>query len=57
MLQGNTERTRAWVSFAGFAVLSAVNILLMFVLGDNGEGTLGLRDPLLGTAGVTDPEA
>ena len=49
--QGDTERTRAWVTFAGFAVLSAVNILLLFVLGDDGE-TIGVRDSLLGGAGV-----
>ena len=50
-MQGDTERTRAWVTFAGFAVLSAVNILLLFVLGDDGE-TIGVRDSLLGGAGV-----
>jgi len=34
-LQSNTEINRAWVAFMGFAVLSAVDIILIFVLGDD----------------------
>jgi hypothetical protein len=36
-----TEINRAWVTFIGFAVLSAVNIVLIFILGDDSGAHLG----------------
>jgi hypothetical protein len=41
LLQSDTEITRAWVTFIGFAVLSAVNLILIFVLGDD-SGTYSI---------------
>lgn len=38
----DTEITRAWVTFTGFAVLSAVDIVLIFVLGDD-SGTYSIH--------------
>jgi hypothetical protein len=55
----STERLRARVALFGFAALSAINIITMFMLGDDGAVT-GLEsdvlDPLLvGTPGLDRP--
>ena len=47
-MQSHTEINRAWVTFIGFAVLSAVDIVLMFILGDDSGSLHGANtDPLL----------
>jgi hypothetical protein len=52
----NTDRVRATVAFVGFAVLSAINILIMFVLGDEGQvqSPGSLSEPLVPGIGRTD---
>ena len=52
---------RATVAFVGFAVLSAINILIMFVLGDEGQvqSPGSLAEPLvpgMGRTGVADTQ-
>jgi hypothetical protein len=49
----HTEINRAWVTFIGFAVLSAVDIVLMFILGDDSGPMHGSNtDSLLASADV-----